>query len=147
MESKNIIVIFMAVLIFISISASIGLYLATPESSESSGSSIKPPTDCPIARFVYQDQNADIGNPTNVWYTRPYDHFVQFGQKEGRTWSSSSCVPQSTLADCPLARRVYKRMNADIGTPSNFWYNRPYDHFIEHGQKEGRIWPNAVCGL
>ena len=108
-----------------------------------------PIKDCLLASAVYQEKYADIGYPGNVWFDRPFDHYKQFGKAEGRTWSSKLCdvqVDPSIPKDCEFAQRVYKRLNADIGSPGNFWFNRPFDHYKEYGKGEGRIWPN-VCNL
>ncbi len=77
------------------------------------------------AKF-YSDKYSDLKAAFGTDATKLYDHYLQYGIKEGRQASAIFDV------------KYYLENNADLKAAFGKDYKKAYDHFIEFGYKEAR---------
>lgn len=75
----------------------------------------------------YLNNYNDLRNAFGTNYQAAYDHFMQYGIKEGRT--------ASMVFDVRVYINTYPDLKSAFGTN----YQAAYDHFVQCGIKEGRI--------
>ena len=86
---------------------------------------------------TYADVKEAIGNDENALY----EHYVKYGKAEGRLPYDMGKDVVKTLTD-DFDAAYYAKNNPDVVKALGDDENTLYQHYLEHGKKEGRL-PNA----
>lgn len=75
------------------------------------------------------------------------EHYIQKGKEEGKTYSHVDELLNGLVNDsmaykeptelCPQGERIYLKMYKDV---ADGWIGSAFDHYINHGNREGRIY-------
>ena len=85
----------------------------------------------------YLSNNPDVASDP-YYGSNAYQHWLDFGQKEGRSWQQQAVQQQqaSTQTQSPAS---YLAAYPDVAADPYYSQN-PYAHYQEHGRNEGRTW-------
>ncbi len=93
------------------------------------------PTNCELARKKYLERYSDVKSA----HVDPWNHFTNFGKREGRIWPYCDGTFSDNYPNCNLSRVAYLMRYSGIRKQQI----DAFEHYNSKGKFIGMIWPNC----